>query len=71
MKIKEKASQYRRDFTAVYGCEHCGETETSSGYDDSYFHSQVIPGMKCKSCGKTSGDDYKSQATKYADHEVV
>lgn len=71
MKIKKKLSQHRRDFTAVYECDHCGETETSSGYDDSYFHSQVIPNMKCKSCGKTSKDGYEPIATKYAEHEVV
>ena len=66
MKIKKIVSQHRRDFWAIYECEHCGhETDKSSGYDDSYFHQQVIPNMECKECGKKSDDDYKPRATKY------
>ncbi len=48
MKIKEIVSQSRRDFTAIYECEHCGDTYEGSGYDDSYFHQEVIPKNKCK-----------------------
>ena len=65
MKIKEIIYQHRRDFKAVYICEHCGHEETSSGYDDVYFHNTVIPDMKCKKCGKVAKADYKPQATKY------
>ena len=65
MKIKEIINQYRRDFTAIYECEHCGKTEESSGYDDAYFHNNVVPKMKCTTCGKTSPDDYKPRTTKY------
>ncbi len=58
--------QHRRDFTADYECEHCGNIEKDrSGYDDAYFHNNVIPNMKCKKCGKTSGEDYTPRATKY------
>ena len=71
MKIKEIVSQSRRDFTAVYECEHCGHTHKGSGYDDSYFHNHVIPGMKCSECGKVAGDDYVALPTKYAANEVV
>lgn len=67
MKIKQIKSQNRRDFYAIYECEYCGDSHESSGYDDSYFHNQVIPKMVCKHCGKTSGDDYRPLATKYAD----
>ena len=52
MKIKEKLSQYRRDFRAIYECEHCGYEEEGSGYDDTYFHQRVIPERKCPKCGK-------------------
>lgn len=38
MKIKKIISQHRRDFQAVYECEHCGYTVESYGYDDEYFH---------------------------------
>lgn len=66
MKIKKIVSQHRRDFYAIYECEHCGhETKESSGYDDSHFHQNVIPAMVCPACGKTAGDDYRPLATKY------
>ena len=71
MKIKKITSQHRRDFQAIYECEHCGETKESSGYDDSYFHQCVIPGMKCGKCGLTAGDDYRPLATKYASDVVI
>ncbi len=38
MRIKKIISQDRRDFTAIYECEHCGFTYEGNGYDDSYFH---------------------------------
>ena len=54
MKIQRRVRQYRRDFTAIYECEHCGATHEASGYDDAYFHEQVIPNAPCKACGKSS-----------------
>lgn len=71
MKIKKILSQHRRDFTAIYECEHCDHESEGSGYDDSYFHSTVIPGMKCGECGKTAGDDYRPLTTKYAEGVTV
>jgi len=71
MKIKTIKSQSRRDFFAIYECEHCGNEHEGSGYDDGYFHQTVIPQMECKKCGKTARDDYRPLATKYQDHEVV
>ena len=65
MKIKKKLDQHRRDFTAIYECEHCGHTEERSGYDDAYFHKEVIPDMECGKCGKKASDDYQPQATRY------
>jgi ribosomal protein L37AE/L43A len=65
MKIKEITSQHRRDFWAIYVCEHCGHTENGSGYDDAYFHQNVIPNMNCKVCGEKSPDDYQPKQTKY------
>jgi transcription elongation factor Elf1 len=65
MRIKEKLSQNRRDFQAIYECEHCGETLKSDGYDDVNFHKNVIPSMKCKSCGKSAPEDYKPMETRY------
>ena len=65
MKIQKIVSQHRRDFTAIYECEHCGHTDKSYGYDDANFHKNVIPEMECSECGKKSGDDYRPLATKY------
>jgi rubrerythrin len=67
MKIKEILSQNRRDFRAIYQCEHCNHEEEGSGYDDGYFHNQVIPKKKCAKCGKTADENYKPLATKYPD----
>lgn len=65
MRIKEITSQSRRDFQAVYVCEHCGNEVKMGGYDDDNFHVNVIPNMKCKACGKTASDTYRPLATKY------
>jgi len=65
MNIKQMLGQHRRDFRAIYECEHCGDTHESSGYDDANFHQNVIPNMECPACGKKSGDDYKPNAPRY------
>lgn len=71
MKIKTIKSQHRRDFTAVYECEHCGHEHEGSGYDDTYFHAEVVPKMKCPQCGKMSPEMYRSLETKYPDAQMV
>jgi transcription elongation factor Elf1 len=71
MHIKRIISQSRRDFQAEYECEHCKATEKSYGYDDANFHTNVIPNMKCKSCGKTASDNYQPQQTKYPAGYVI
>ena len=65
MKIKEIKSQNRRDFNAVYLCEHCGHEVEKNGYDDAYFHNTVIPEMVCEKCGKAAGEKYRPLSTKY------
>ena len=67
MKIKKITWQNRRDFSAIYECEHCGSTREGSGYDDSYFHKSVIPNMTCDKCGKKADETYRPLATKYPD----
>lgn len=57
MKEINRISQHRRDFYADYKCEECGHIENHiSGYDDTYFHTEVVPAMKCKKCNKSSID---------------
>lgn len=65
MKIKEKLRQSRRDFYAIYVCEHCGYKEEKRGYDDAYFHNSVIPNMECPKCGKKASEDYEAMKTVY------
>ncbi len=65
MRIKRFISQHRRDFTAVYECEHCGYEEEGSGYDDAFFHNKIIPDKVCPKCGKKAGADYRPFAPKY------
>lgn len=71
MKIKKIKSQIRRDFSAIYECEHCGATHEGCGYDDENFHNNVVPSMKCKKCGKNGNEDYRPLATRYAANQVV
>ncbi len=67
MKIKEIKNQNRRDFTAIYQCEHCGHEHEGSGYDDSYFHQEVVPNMKRPECKLISPKTSKPRAPKYRD----
>ena len=71
MKIKKITSQNRRDFSAIYECEHCGYTTEEYGYDDANFHQNVIPKMECDKCGKSSPIEYRPLSTKYAENEIV
>ena len=71
MKIKTIKSQSRRDFQAIYECEHCENTDEGYGYDDANFHENVIPAMVCSKCGKKAPEDYRPLTTKYKEGEVV
>lgn len=71
MRIKKKTSQIRRDFRAIYECEHCGHEHEGSGYDDAFFHNSVIPNKRCPECGEKAPDDYEAQAPKYPSDKVV
>ena len=71
MKIKEIIFQDRRDFKAIYMCEHCGLETKGYGYDDTNFHQNVIPEMICGSCKKKAGDDYRPLNTKYPADMII
>ncbi|MDP1183198.1 hypothetical protein, partial [Klebsiella pneumoniae] len=59
-------TQHRRDFTATLICEHCSATQKlNDGYDDDFFHRNVIPSIKCKSYDKAAPEDYRPLQTKY------
>jgi predicted RNA-binding Zn-ribbon protein involved in translation (DUF1610 family) len=71
MKITKMISQHRRDFTDEMTCESCGHKEINKyGYDDNYYHSEVIPNMKCGKCGESTISANKTveiRPTKYPD----
>ena len=71
MKISKIISQHRRDFQAVYVCEHCGAEETRGGYDDKHFHANVIPDMECESCGKKAPENYRPLTTRHEEGDIV
>ena len=71
MHIKKIVSQNRRDFTAIYECEHCLNEERSSGYDDHNFHANVIPQMVCKKCSHTADRTYRPLQPKYSEGTQV
>ena len=55
MKLTKTYGWLRRDFSYDAICEHCGNEEKNiSGYDDTNYYENVIPGMKCKKCGESS-----------------
>jgi len=71
MRIKTITEQNRRDFRAIYECEHCGDSYEGSGYDDVNFHLIVIPRRECKQCGKTASKNYRPLTTKYPEGQQV
>ena len=67
MRIYKIISQHRRDFSAVFECEHCGFQVIRVGYDDKNFHQNVIPNMICDKCGKKADENYRPLEPKYPD----
>lgn len=69
MKITKMINQHRRDFTAEITCENCNNKQIlDSGYDDDYYHTKVLPNMKCASCNESTisiNAPIEPQATKY------
>ncbi len=71
MHIKQILWQNRRDFSAIFACQHCGATQTQNGYDDSFFHHTVIPEMLCLKCGKKAPSTYRPHKPKFSDDFVI
>jgi len=71
MKIKRIISQSKRDFCAIYECEHCGHIEKRSGYNDANFHQNIIPKMRCNKCNKSANKYYRSINTKYLSYTII
>lgn len=75
MKVTRKFDQHRRDCSCDMECESCGHQEVNKyAYDDRNFWDNVVPNVKCKSCGKSTKDmglQPEPIQTRYSDHEVV
>jgi len=71
MKIKEIKNQIRRDFTAIYECESCGFEKEGIGYDDEYFHQNVVPSLRCGRCEKQAPTDFIPRKPKYDENAIV
>lgn len=75
MKIKKILSQIRRDYSAIMCCEFCQhEQEDKSGYDDRYYHDNIIPNMVCRKCGESTiskNGTVDKTPTKYPPHFTV
>lgn len=55
MFIRKYKTQHRRDFTALLECEGCKHQENlETGYDDEYYHNEILPNRKCPNCGETT-----------------
>ena len=65
MRIKEYTYRNRRDFKAIFECEHCGNTYEDWGYDDANYHNNVVPNFECKECGEKADSNYRPRDTKY------
>jgi len=71
MKIKTITSQSRRDFYAIYECEHCKNEHEASGYDDAHFYNNVIPFTKCQQCDKIAPSTYRPLAPLYPENKII
>lgn len=60
MFVKLVTDRNRNDFWYTGECEHCGhERKNMSGYNDAYYHEQVVPSLRCASCGLNRAGEKK------------
>lgn len=71
MKIEKILEQHRRDFRAIFVCEHCDFQVEKGGYDDTNYHNNVIPNMICPKCKRSAPNNYRLLSTKYPDSAII
>jgi transcription elongation factor Elf1 len=75
MKIHKVTYQHRRDFSAIYECEFCGHRQSDdAGYDDRFYHDNVIPNKKCEKCGESTvsgGGSIDATPTRFPEGQQV
>lgn len=69
MELIKITNQSRRDFDGILKCQFCGHEEVlNGGYDDNYYHTEVIPSFVCPQCNKSTiseNDAIRANKTKY------
>ena len=69
MELIKITNQSRRDFDGILKCQFCGHEEVlNDGYDDNYYHTEVIPSFICPECNKSTiseNDTIRAKTTKY------
>lgn len=55
MRVAKVIAKDNERLNVRFECEHCGYMFIGTGVDDKYFHSIVVPGLSCESCGRTAG----------------
>jgi len=62
MKIESITWQHGNDFEAILICEHCeNKQKLKYGYNDSYYHSKVLPSITCSECKKDRSGNITGQ----------
>lgn len=61
MKIIKYLWKKQNDFYALFECEKCNARFKASGYDDSFFHSEVVPNVVCPNCDISSNGETKEK----------
>ena len=55
MRVVKRYNQHRRDLDCDLECENCGYKLLIKGaYDDENYWNNVIPGLRCSKCKKSS-----------------
>jgi len=54
MQVAKVITRQGKKLNVRFECEHCGYMFVGTGVDDEYFHSIVVPGLSCESCGRTA-----------------
>ncbi|MGL5422686.1 MAG: hypothetical protein ACRDAJ_06900 [Serratia fonticola] len=66
MKIKQTLDKHCGEIVDLMVCEHCRHEhrltrKSTVGCEDDYYHSTVIPTMRCESCGKNRSEKEQHQ----------
>jgi hypothetical protein len=62
MHLTQRDPMTGNDIYGTLTCEHCGHKQKlRGGYNDAYYHNNVMPKIKCDNCGLDRNGDSKQQ----------